>query len=313
MAAKTNVKELLIELDGLHRYHRLEAGGVPLLTPAGEKKLFIRRDRLRTQLAGATDGDGIELQEKIRDLEIQIITANVRLVWSIADRFAYQVEFTDGLSRSDLEQEGYMGLIRAVERFQISRGHRFSTYATWWIRQAVSRAFPQYATTIRIPVHTYELIGRIEKGRHLLQAAGLPATPQTLAEELDLPIDTVIKATESLNMVRYIESLDRPVNEDAAAPDTFIADFIEDTGVDVADLVSLNELKEVMAQVLETLSPREARIIKLRFGLEDGVPQTLEQVAQKFDLTRERIRQIEAGVFRKIRHPRRARRLKEFI
>lgn len=255
-----------------------EIGRIPLLTAEEEIELAIR----------ITDDDE---QAKKRLAE-----ANLRLVVSIAKRYVGR-----GMQFLDLIQEGNLGLIKAVDKFDYTKGFKFSTYATWWIRQAITRAIADQARTIRIPVHMVETINKVKKAQsQLLHLNGHEATPEEISEYLEMPVD---KVREIIRVSQEPVSLETPIGEEE---DSHLGDFIPDDALAPADAASMSLLKEQLAEVLKTLTPREEKVLKLRFGLDDGNPKTLEEVGKEFNVTRERIRQIEAKALRKLRHPSRS-------
>ncbi len=263
-----------------------EIGRVPLLTPEEEFNLAVKY----------STGD---MKAKKRLSE-----ANLRLVVSIAKRYLGR-----GLQFLDLIQEGNMGLIKAVEKFDYTKGFKFSTYATWWIRQAITRAISDQARTIRIPVHMVESINKVKKAQSaLLHANGHEPTAEELAEQLDMPLE---KVREVIRVAQEPVSLETPIGEE---DDSHLGDFIpDDEALAPADAASHALLKEQLSKVLYTLTPREEKVLRLRFGLEDGRSRTLEEVGREFNVTRERIRQIEAKALRKLRHPSRSKKLKDFL
>ena len=263
-----------------------EIGRVPLLTPEEEIELAIR----------ISDND-----QKAKQ---RLAEANLRLVVSIAKRYVGR-----GMQFLDLIQEGNLGLIKAVDKFDYTKGFKFSTYATWWIRQAITRAIADQARTIRIPVHMVETINKVKKtNSQLLHKNGRDPSAEEIAAELDMPVE---KVREILRVAQEPVSLETPIGEEE---DSHLGDFIPDDEAPApADAASMLLLKEQLNEVLKTLTPREAKVLALRFGLEDGHPHTLEEVGSEFGVTRERIRQIEAKALRKLRHPSRSKRLKDFL
>ena len=272
------------ELSAVGQYLK-EAGRYPLLTPEQEQALF----------AGMRNGD--------KDAENQMAEANLRLVVSVAKRYCGR-----GLPLQDLIQEGNLGLMRAVGKFDETLGFKFSTYATWWIRQSITRAIADQARTIRIPVHMTETVNRIlVKQKQLEQSLGREPTERELAEELSLPERKVLEAKLASGS---IVSLDAPISEDA---DSCVQDFVADTRDDPFEAAAASLLSDDLQKLLATLTERERKVILLRYGLTDGRARTLEEVGREFDVTRERIRQIEAKALRKLRHPARAGRIKDYL
>ncbi len=268
------------------RMYLKEIGKVPLLSAEEEIELAKRMEQ------------GDESAKK------RLAEANLRLVVSIAKRYVGR-----GMLFLDLIQEGNLGLIKAVEKFDYRKGYKFSTYATWWIRQAITRAIADQARTIRIPVHMVETINKlIRVSRQLLQELGREPTPEEIAEEMDMPVDRV---REILKISQEPVSLETPIGEEE---DSHLGDFIQDDNVPVpADAAAFTLLKEQLVEVLGTLTEREQKVLRLRFGLDDGRARTLEEVGKEFNVTRERIRQIEAKALRKLRHPSRSRKLKDYL
>ena len=268
------------------RMYLKEIGTVPLLSADEELRLAKRK----------AEGD-----ESAKE---RLIEANLRLVVSIAKRYTGR-----GMSFLDLVQEGNLGLIKAVEKFDYRKGYKFSTYATWWIRQAITRAIADQARTIRIPVHMVETINKlIRVSRQLLQELGREPSPEEIAAEMNMPVDRV---REILKISQEPVSLETPIGEEE---DSHLCDFIKDDTVLVpADAAAFTLLKEQLEEVLGTLTEREQKVLTLRFGLEDGRARTLEEVGKEFNVTRERIRQIEAKALRKLRHPSRSRKLKDYL
>ena len=263
-----------------------EIGRVPLLTPEEEIEYAMR----------IADDDPVAKK--------RLAEANLRLVVSIAKRYVGR-----GMQFLDLIQEGNMGLIKAVDKFDYTKGFKFSTYATWWIRQAITRAIADQARTIRIPVHMVETINKVKKANsQLLHQNGKEPTPEEIADFLDMPAE---KVREILRVSQEPVSLETPIGEEE---DSHLGDFIpDDDALAPADAASMSLLKEQLDEVLKTLTPREAKVLSLRFGLKDGNPKTLEEVGKEFNVTRERIRQIEAKALRKLRHPSRSKKLKDFL
>ena len=268
------------------RMYLKEIGKVPLLSAEREIELAKRME----------EGD--------EDAKKELAEANLRLVVSIAKRYVGR-----GMLFLDLIQEGNLGLIKAVEKFDYHKGYKFSTYATWWIRQAITRAIADQARTIRIPVHMVETINKlIRVSRQLLQELGREPLPEEIAKELDMPVERV---REILKISQEPVSLETPIGEEE---DSHLGDFIQDDNVPVpAEAAAQTLLKEQLDEVLDTLTEREHKVLRLRFGMNDGRARTLEEVGKEFDVTRERIRQIEAKALRKLRHPSRSRKLRDYL
>lgn len=268
------------------RMYLKEIGKVPLLSAEEEIELAQRME----------EGD--------QEAKKRLAEANLRLVVSIAKRYVGR-----GMLFLDLIQEGNLGLIKAVEKFDYRKGYKFSTYATWWIRQAITRAIADQARTIRIPVHMVETINKVKKANsQLLHQNGREPTADEISEYLEMPVD---KVREIMRVAQEPVSLETPIGEEE---DSHLGDFIpDDDALAPADAASMSLLKEQLADVLKTLTPREEKVLSLRFGLEDGNPKTLEEVGKEFNVTRERIRQIEAKALRKLRHPSRSKKLKDFL
>lgn len=275
-----------LAIDDPVRMYLKEIGKIPLLTP--ERELYL--------------AEQIALDNKAAKDEL--IEANLRLVVSIAKRHVGK-----GMYFLDLIQEGNLGLIKAVEKFDYSKGYKFSTYATWWIRQAITRAIADQARTIRIPVHMVETIHKVSRtARTLLQELGREPTTDEIAEKLGITSD---KVRDIMKIAQDPVSLETPIGEEE---DSHLGDFVEDTDSPApSESASYSLLREQLCNILHTLTPREEQVIKLRFGLEDGRPRTLEEVGKQFNITRERIRQIEAKALRKLRHPSRSKTLKDYL
>ena len=275
-----------ISIEDPVRMYLKEIGKVPLLSAEEEIELAKKME----------NGD--------QEAKKRLAEANLRLVVSIAKRYVGR-----GMLFLDLIQEGNLGLIKAVEKFDYRKGYKFSTYATWWIRQAITRAIADQARTIRIPVHMVETINKlIRVSRQLLQELGREPTPEEISEEMGMPVDRV---REILKISQEPVSLETPIGEEE---DSHLGDFIQDDNVPVpAEAASFTLLREQLVEVLGTLTEREQKVLRLRFGLDDGRPRTLEEVGKEFNVTRERIRQIEAKALRKLRHPSRSRKLKDYL
>ena len=275
-----------VSVDDPVRMYLREIGKIPLLSYEKELELAQR------------------ILENDEEAKQELAEANLRLVVSIAKKYVGR-----GMLFLDLIQEGNMGLIKAVEKFDYTKGFKFSTYATWWIRQAITRAIADQARTIRIPVHMVETINRlIRTSRHLLQQLGREPTPEEIAQEMEIPVEKVM---EIQKIAQDPVSLETPIGEE---DDSHLGDFIQDEDSPAPhDAASYTLLREQLEDVMSTLTPREAKVLKLRFGLEDGKARTLEEVGREFDVTRERIRQIEAKALRKLRHPSRSKKLRDYM
>lgn len=306
------------------RMYLKEIGKVPLLSADEEIELAQNMEDgavatekinvLKGRIDGASEEEKAEIKEEIKtlqrdvdkgaDAKKRLAEANLRLVVSIAKRYVGR-----GMLFLDLIQEGNLGLIKAVEKFDYKKGYKFSTYATWWIRQAITRAIADQARTIRIPVHMVETINKlIRVSRQLLQELGREPSPEEIAKEMNIPVERV---REILKISQEPVSLETPIGEEE---DSHLGDFINDDNVPVpADAAAFTLLKEQLEEVLGTLTEREQKVLTLRFGLEDGRARTLEEVGKEFNVTRERIRQIEAKALRKLRHPSRSRKLKDYL
>lgn len=313
-----------ISIEDPVRMYLKEIGKVPLLNAEEEIELAQKMEAgnvakekiaiLEKRIGTVDEQEEAEIKEEIKALKEdfqagdeakkRLAEANLRLVVSIAKRYVGR-----GMLFLDLIQEGNLGLIKAVEKFDYRKGYKFSTYATWWIRQAITRAIADQARTIRIPVHMVETINKlIRVSRQLLQELGREPTPEEIAEEMNLPVERV---REILKISQEPVSLETPIGEEE---DSHLGDFIQDDNVPVpADAAAFTLLKEQLVEVLGTLTEREQKVLRLRFGLDDGRARTLEEVGKEFNVTRERIRQIEAKALRKLRHPSRSRKLKDYL
>ena len=299
-----------MDIDGLDDEEEVELDKIDLSVPEGVSiedpvRMYLKEIGKVPLLSAEEE---IELAKKMEqgdeNAKKRLAEANLRLVVSIAKRYVGR-----GMLFLDLIQEGNLGLIKAVEKFDYRKGYKFSTYATWWIRQAITRAIADQARTIRIPVHMVETINKlIRVSRQLLQELGREPPPEEIAEEMDMPVDRV---REILKISQEPVSLETPIGEEE---DSHLGDFIQDDNVPVpADAAAFTLLKEQLVEVLGTLTEREQKVLRLRFGLDDGRARTLEEVGKEFNVTRERIRQIEAKALRKLRHPSRSRKLKDYL
>ena len=299
-----------MDIDGLDDEEEVELDKIDLSVPEGVSiedpvRMYLKEIGKVPLLSAEEE---IELAKKMEqgdeNAKKRLAEANLRLVVSIAKRYVGR-----GMLFLDLIQEGNLGLIKAVEKFDYRKGYKFSTYATWWIRQAITRAIADQARTIRIPVHMVETINKLIRfSRQLLQELGREPTPEEIAEEMDMPVDRV---REILKISQEPVSLETPIGEEE---DSHLGDFIQDDNVPVpADAAAFTLLKEQLVEVLGTLTEREQKVLRLRFGLDDGRARTLEEVGKEFNVTRERIRQIEAKALRKLRHPSRSRKLKDYL
>lgn len=299
-----------MDIDGLDDEEEVELDKIDLSVPEGVSiedpvRMYLKEIGKVPLLSAEEE---IELAKKMEqgdeNAKKRLAEANLRLVVSIAKRYVGR-----GMLFLDLIQEGNLGLIKAVEKFDYRKGYKFSTYATWWIRQAITRAIADQARTIRIPVHMVETINKlIRVSRQLLQELGREPTPEEIAEEMDMPVDRV---REILKISQEPVSLETPIGEEE---DSHLGDFIQDDNVPVpAEAAAATLLKEQLNEVLDTLTDREQKVLRLRFGMNDGRARTLEEVGKEFDVTRERIRQIEAKALRKLRHPSRSRKLRDYL
>ena len=307
-------------IDDPVRMYLKEIGKVDLLTPDEEVELAKKmqagmeaKEKIKELDERQRNGEQIDekeyqaLRKAIRggeNAKKRLSEANLRLVVSIAKRYVGR-----GMLFLDLVQEGNLGLLKAVEKFDCTKGFKFSTYATWWIRQAITRAIADQARTIRIPVHMVETINKVIRvSRQLLQELGHDPQPEEIAEEMNMPVERV---REILKIAQEPVSLETPIGEEE---DSHLGDFIpDDDALEPAEAASFTLLKEQLVEVLKTLTPREEKVLRLRFGIEDGRTRTLEEVGKEFNVTRERIRQIEAKALRKLRHPSRSKKLKDFL
>ena len=309
-----NDEELILDddmdIDKLDDEEEVELDKIDLSVPEGVSIEDPVRMYLKEigKVSLLTADEEIELAQRMEkgdeNAKKRLAEANLRLVVSIAKRYVGR-----GMLFLDLIQEGNLGLIKAVEKFDHTKGFKFSTYATWWIRQAITRAIADQARTIRIPVHMVETINKVKKvSSQLLHENGHEPSAEEIAERLDMPVD---KVREIMRVAQEPVSLETPIGEEE---DSHLGDFIPDEEAPVpAEAASQTLLKEQLADVLKTLTPREEKVLRLRFGLEDGRPRTLEEVGKEFNVTRERIRQIEAKALRKLRHPSRSKKLRDFL
>ena len=299
-----------MDMDGIEDEEEVELDKIDLSVPDGVSiedpvRMYLKEIGKVSLLSADEEIELAKRMEKGDEAaKKRLAEANLRLVVSIAKRYVGR-----GMLFLDLIQEGNLGLIKAVEKFDYRKGYKFSTYATWWIRQAITRAIADQARTIRIPVHMVETINKlIRVSRQLLQELGREPTPEEIAEEMDMPVDRV---REILKISQEPVSLETPIGEEE---DSHLGDFIQDDNVPVpADAAAFTLLKEQLVEVLSTLTDREQKVLRLRFGLDDGRARTLEEVGKEFNVTRERIRQIEAKALRKLRHPSRSRKLKDYL
>ncbi len=299
-----------MDMDGMEDEEEVELDKIDLSVPEGVSiedpvRMYLKEIGKVSLLSADEEIELAKRMEKGDEAaKKRLAEANLRLVVSIAKRYVGR-----GMLFLDLIQEGNLGLIKAVEKFDYRKGYKFSTYATWWIRQAITRAIADQARTIRIPVHMVETINKlIRVSRQQLQELGREPTPEEIAEEMDMPVDRV---REILKISQEPVSLETPIGEEE---DSHLGDFIQDDNVPVpADAAAFTLLKEQLVEVLSTLTDREQKVLRLRFGLDDGRARTLEEVGKEFNVTRERIRQIEAKALRKLRHPSRSRKLKDYL
>ena len=299
-----------MDMDGIEDEEEVELDKIDLSVPEGVSiedpvRMYLKEIGKVSLLSADEEIELAKRMEKGDEAaKKRLAEANLRLVVSSAKRYVGR-----GMLFLDLIQEGNLGLIKAVEKFDYRKGYKFSTYATWWIRQAITRAIADQARTIRIPVHMVETINKlIRVSRQLLQELGREPTPEEIAEEMDMPVDRV---REILKISQEPVSLETPIGEEE---DSHLGDFIQDDNVPVpADAAAFTLLKEQLVEVLSTLTDREQKVLRLRFGLDDGRARTLEEVGKEFNVTRERIRQIEAKALRKLRHPSRSRKLKDYL
>ena len=299
-----------MDMDGMEDEEEVELDKIDLSVPEGVSiedpvRMYLKEIGKVSLLSADEEIELAKRMEKGDEAaKKRLAEANLRLVVSIAKRYVGR-----GMLFLDLIQEGNLGLIKAVEKFDYRKGYKFSTYATWWIRQAITRAIADQARTIRIPVHMVETINKVKKvSSQLLHENGHEPSAEEIAERLDMPVD---KVREIMRVAQEPVSLETPIGEEE---DSHLGDFIPDEEAPVpAEAASQTLLKEQLADVLKTLTPREEKVLRLRFGLEDGRPRTLEEVGKEFNVTRERIRQIEAKALRKLRHPSRSKKLRDFL